>query len=275
MKSSRTQKMIRAVHIILAPPLHLIQRSHTAKNNILQTPAIETKHVHEVYDNIADHWNHTRYAPWPRVADFIQTFPPHSVIGDVGCGNGKYIQNAYLGRPVSNGRCLFGSDRSISLLDICAKRGFDVIHCDNMTLPYRNGVFDGVISIAVFHHFSTIARRLQALKELARIMRNGGRMLLYAWAQEQGGESRRRFDGPDVLVKWHLRKLKNTNIQLEPDDTTNDQETEVFKQIYDRYCHVFSKGELEALINQTAGLTVEQSYFDTSNWAVVARKAAD
>ena len=66
-------------------------------DNIYQTPLIEKQHVHEVYDQIADHWDHTRYAPWPRVAEFLQTFPVHSMIGDVGCGNGKYIQKSYLG----------------------------------------------------------------------------------------------------------------------------------------------------------------------------------
>ena len=39
-------------------------------------------------------------------------------------------------------------------------------------------------------------------------MKVGGRLLLYAWAQEQDGASRRRFDGPDVLVQWHLRQTK-------------------------------------------------------------------
>ena len=263
---------------------------NSKEKNILHTPSIEQKHVHEVYDNIADHWDHTRYAPWPRVADFVQTFPMHSLIGDVGCGNGKYIQKSYLGRPVSAGRLLFGSDRSINLLDICAKRSFDVIHCDNMTLPYRDGIFDGIISIAVFHHFSTVARRLQALKELTRIMKNGGRLLIYAWAQEQDGQSRRRFDGPDVLVKWHLRKMKNTNIKevgknvisgnssrgssssSSSSSIERNNNNDNIKQVYDRYCHVFCESELESLVNQTDGLMVEKSYFDTSNWAVIAKK---
>ena len=246
------------------------QTGQREDDNIYQTPIIEKQHVHEVYDQIADHWDHTRYAPWPRVAEFLQTFPVHSVIGDVGCGNGKYIQKSYLGKPVSAGRFLLGSDRSIKLLGICKERGFDVIHCDNMALPYRSGIFDGVISIAVFHHFSTVPRRLLALRELSRVMKVGGRLLLYAWAQEQDGASRRRFDGPDVLVQWHLRQSTTKNIKNTVTSTKCTDEAP--KAVFDRYCHVYVQGELEGLVEKIPSLVVERSYFDASNWAVVAKK---
>ena len=41
------------------------------------------------------------------------------------------------------------------------------------------------ICIAVIHHLSTAARRLAAIKELARIIRPGGRILISVWALEQ------------------------------------------------------------------------------------------
>ena len=63
--------------------------------NALQTPDIEKDHVHKVYEDIAEHWNHTRYAPWPKVASFVQSIPEHSLVADVGCGNGKYMKKHY------------------------------------------------------------------------------------------------------------------------------------------------------------------------------------
>ena len=66
-------------------------------NNLI-TPVIERDHVHSVYDTIADHWDGTRYAPWPRVVEFIQSLKPGALIADVGCGNGKYMQSTYIGR---------------------------------------------------------------------------------------------------------------------------------------------------------------------------------
>ena len=40
-----------------------------------------------------------------------------------------------------------------------------------------------------------------------------------------------------------------------------------------RYCHVFVKGELDALV-ATAGLEVVEGFYDKSNWCVHAKKPA-
>lgn len=68
---------------------------------------------------------------------------------------------------------VIGCDMSASLIQICADRGFEVCVCDNMSIPYRSGVFDAAISIAVLHHFSSEARRRRALEETARSVRWG------------------------------------------------------------------------------------------------------
>jgi alkylated DNA repair protein alkB family protein 8 len=52
---------------------------------------LEQEHVHKVYNDIAHHFSNTRYKPWPRVVDFLRTFPSGSLVLDVGCGNGKYM----------------------------------------------------------------------------------------------------------------------------------------------------------------------------------------
>lgn len=60
-----------------------------------------------------------------------------------------------------------------------------VLICDNLALPFRDESFDAVLSIAVVHHFATIERRVHALKELARVLRIGGRLVISVWAMEQ------------------------------------------------------------------------------------------
>lgn len=60
-----------------------------------------------------------------------------------------------------------------------------VLICDNLALPFREDSFDAVLSIAVVHHFATTERRVHALKELARILRIGGRLVISVWAMEQ------------------------------------------------------------------------------------------
>ena len=61
-------------------------------------------------------------------------------------------------------------------------------------------MFDSVISIAVIHHFSTDQLRIQAIEELKRVTKVGGRILIYVWAFEQ----HRKFASQDVFVPWHL-----------------------------------------------------------------------
>ena len=53
-----------------------------------------------------------------------------------------------------------------------------VLICDNMALPYKDDSFDAVLSIAVIHHIATTERRVRALRELARILRVGGRIII-------------------------------------------------------------------------------------------------
>lgn len=74
-----------------------------------------------------------------------------------------------------------------------------VILCDNLTLPFRDESFDAVLSIAVIHHFATKERRVGALRELARILRIGGRLMITVWAMEQKDRKvRRREERPRI-----------------------------------------------------------------------------
>lgn len=64
------------------------------KDNPVDTPSqYELENVHKVYNEIAGHFSETRHSPWPQVTEFIQQFPVGSILVDVGCGNGKYLQS--------------------------------------------------------------------------------------------------------------------------------------------------------------------------------------
>lgn len=80
---------------------------------------------------------------------------------------------------------MLGSDICPELVSISRSRGHEVITCDCLHLPYKNVLFDGIICIAVIHHLSSKSRRLNALLEMARVLRPGGEMLVYVWAMEQ------------------------------------------------------------------------------------------
>lgn len=44
----------------------------------------EKEHVHEIYSQIATHFSDTRYKPWPKIAEFLESLPDGSIVADVG-----------------------------------------------------------------------------------------------------------------------------------------------------------------------------------------------
>ncbi|XP_021346213.1 alkylated DNA repair protein alkB homolog 8-like [Mizuhopecten yessoensis] len=173
--------------------------------------SLEQIHVHQVYEEIADHFSGTRHSPWPRIADFIRSQPTGSILADIGCGNGKYL-------GINKDIFEVGSDRSLNLVKICESRDFPVFVGDVMSIPIRSGVCDVCLCIAVLHHLSTEERRLHGLSELLRILRPGGKALIYVWAMEQ------------ELHKVKSKYLKEIKVTDYIDRSTNDTDTEV-KQV--------------------------------------------
>ena len=50
----------------------------------IEAVILEQTHVHQVYEKIAEHFSDTRHKPWPRVAEFLNSLNPGSVVIDVG-----------------------------------------------------------------------------------------------------------------------------------------------------------------------------------------------
>uniref|UniRef100_A0A673XNB0 AlkB homolog 8, tRNA methyltransferase n=1 Tax=Salmo trutta TaxID=8032 RepID=A0A673XNB0_SALTR len=139
---------------------------------------LEAEFVHRVYEEIACHFSSTRHSPWPRVCHFLSSLEPGSILADVGCGNGKYL-------GVNPEVIAVGCDRSSALVQICSERGFQAFVSDALNVPLRSDTCDACISIAVIHHLSTQKRRQAVVEELVRLLRPGGRALIYVWAVEQ------------------------------------------------------------------------------------------
>ncbi|KAF4317232.1 hypothetical protein BBO99_00005569 [Phytophthora kernoviae] len=234
---------------------------------------LEREHVHKVYDLIAPHFSHTRHHPWPQVTEFLAQLAPGALVADIGCGNGKYLH-------VNPSLCMIGADRSIPLMSTGDSTSSNLLGCDALKLPLRTGAFDAALSIAVLHHISTEERRVALIRsessacELARLVRVGGEVLIVAWAFEQDGRSKRRFEQQDVMVEWKLQQKYAQ--QNENSDEAGDQKTvshghvdrEKRWVVYERYCHVYRSGELEALIAQVPGLKLKSVEYSRSNWCL-------
>lgn len=223
----------------------------------------EQEHVHQVYQEIAQHFSSTRYKPWPLVQKFLDGQRAGAVGVDLGCGNGKYLN-------VNKKVLLLGSDYSSELVAIATRNqadksgNCDTMIADMMNLPFPHDRFDFAISIAVVHHFSTPERRIEAVKEALSVLKpsnaqdNGEdpcRAFIYVWALEQKG-SRRGWDetsSQDVMVPWVTQAANG------------EQQTK------HRYYHLYKEGELEGDVRSAGGRVLESGYEKDNWWAIICR----
>lgn len=213
--------------------------------NRLPPEEVEEKYVNSVYDVIAPHFDSTRYKPWPGVKNFVESLPNNSLIIDVGCGNGRNLG--------INSKCYdIGTDFSMPLCKIAAQRQKPIFCASALDLPIRDGTFDHVICIAVIHHFASVERRVQCLREIARIMRVGGTAYVTAWALTQ---PKKTFTESDQMVPWKVKKEfdeKQTN--------------------YDRYYHFFAEGEFAELVAQVPNLKFIKQVWEAGNYDIIVEK---
>ena len=232
---------------------------------------MEKQHVYEVYEKIAPHFSNTRYKPWPKIADFINSQEDGSIIADIGCGNGKYLGVNSKVQMIGTSFNLIGCARERS-------QSFQTFVADSLLLPMRDSSVDSIISIAVVHHFSTDTLRVQALSEMHRILRVGGKMLVLVWAYEQ---ENKKFTTQDVFVPWHLQDTyeeqpaASSTVSAKPEESkfieTAIKDKEKQATIYHRYYHVFREGELEGLIQKyfKGKLEICDRFYDHANWVVI------
>ncbi|KAK9462510.1 S-adenosyl-L-methionine-dependent methyltransferase [Lipomyces oligophaga] len=227
-------------------------------DQLVDAERLENEHVHAVYNRIAPHFSSTRYKGWPVVERYLERQEPGSIGLDIGCGNGKYI-------AASKSVYLLGMDRSQELV-FCARdawrlnqiRHGDVGVGDGLEMPAPTGRFDFAISVAVVHHFATRQRRIQALRELIRVVRPGGSAFVSAWALEQTATSRRGWtaaDYQDLFVPWVTRKQGN------PDSHSENVEK--------RFYHLYRQDELVEDMRTAGGIILDSGY-EKDNWWVVA-----
>ncbi|CAF1165298.1 unnamed protein product [Rotaria magnacalcarata] len=164
--------------------------------NRAQPDVLEQIYVHDVYNRLDSTTLTQDTTAWPNVRKFLNRIASqnkNALVADVGCGTGKYIK-------LKSDLFTIGCDRSNQLCEIAREKysHIPIVIADNLYLPYRDNLFDAVLSIGVIHHLTTHQRRLKAIQECLRILKlNGGQLLIYTWAMEQ---KQRQFSSQDVLV---------------------------------------------------------------------------
>ena len=166
--------------------------------------------------------------------------------------------------------------RSENLVRIASQRGsHGVVVADSLSLPHPSSLFDFAISIAVVHHLSTAGRRVEAIRAILTTLRpsscsyfwgettgrgvNGGKALLFVWALEQKSSRRgwNEGDEQDVMVPWVMTQR----------DSSAGGEAKTFQ----RYYHLYRRGELEQDIIEAGGFILDAGYERDNWWAIAVR----
>lgn len=172
---------------------------------------LQVRDNRQAWESIAQSFHATRTRPWPGVESFLKELAPGSRVLDAGCGNGRHaVLAARLGHRV------VGVDVSRQLLSYAQESvgddGLGFIEAAIERVPLRDDSVDAALALAVLHHVRGRPARQQTLREIVRVMRPRGRMLLSVWARQQprfgpGREPRTPDDGRpvepgDALVRW-------------------------------------------------------------------------
>ena len=152
---------------------------------------------------------------------------------NVGCAHGADFI------PFKESYELYGLDYSIEMIKLAEKYAVknqfkaELKEADVRQLPYANDFFDVAIAIAVYHHLEDAAGRLQALKELYRVLKPGGEAFITVWN------------------RWQPRHWLQKKSFMQP---WNTKEKKLF-----RFYYLFTYGEFEKLARK-AGFKVLKSY---------------
>lgn len=224
-----------------------------------QSNEFEKKHVIDIYEKICSHFDQTRYHCWPRVKEYISTLDSDCCLADVGCGNGRNC----LQRNDIN---YMGFEIVDQFIEICKKKNIPVKKSNILNIQSPDSYYDHTMCIAVLHHLSSQERRLQGINELLRITKKGGTILIYVWAKEQ--EKYIKQENNDVMIKWSLFGRYDDSQR----NQHNGSEPEI-SNVYYRYYHLFSKGELEKLVMQSKySLKIIERGIQKDNHYVIIQK---
>jgi len=145
-------------------------KDETAKKLIEQTRL--------AYNAVAEDFSRTRARLWPALNLFKNYIKENDKVLDIGCGNGRLV------KLIEDKKVEYlGIDYSESLVNI-AKENFSDYKFevgDLLDLKENDNQYDAVLLIAVLHHIPSAKLRDQALQEIYRVLKPGGKLLMTNW----------------------------------------------------------------------------------------------
>jgi SAM-dependent methyltransferase len=203
--------------------------------------------VKEVYDKIANHFDHSRQRIWGSVKTFLDSLPAGACVLELGCGNGK---NMLYRRDL----LMEGIDISSEQVRICVGKGLRAKTGNITSVDYGSAAFPYMLCIATYHHLDNDTDRAACLNEMWRVLAPGGKVLITVWAMEQPADGNFKFDKRDTMVPWLSKDDGNT---------------------YMRYYHIYRVTDLELEVQRLCPqFAVVVCGWELGNWYIVLQKPA-
>lgn len=134
--------------------------------------------VKQTYGEIASEFDQTRKGPWEEFKHFLRYVKRNDKVLDLGCGNGR-LYDFLESKKVD----YLGIDNNSALLKK-AKENFPAAKfqlADMVDLDFPDKNFDMIFCIAAFHHIPGPQLRKQATKEMHRVLKKNGVLILTVW----------------------------------------------------------------------------------------------
>ncbi len=217
------------------------------------------------YDILAQDYTRTRSF----IPDNIRGLADYVLEGekvlDSGCASGRFFE-VLKDKKID----YFGIDISKELIEIAKKRypqaNFQVT--DALNLPFPDNFFDKVFSISVIHHIPSKELRIRYLKEIERVLKPEGLLVLRVW------DFWRRKEGRKLILKYFILKLIGKS-KLDFFDVFVSWKNSQKEVIAQRYFHCFTKKSLIGLAKKS-GFSLEKLWQDgkdpRTNIYIIAKK---
>ena len=217
--------------------------------------------IEQGYDLMSQKFSETRKYFW-RGLEFIADYVKEGdKVLDFGCGNGRLLE-LFLDKNID----YLGIDISEKLIGAAKEKypkranSFNKISSsDSLALPDNS--FNTVFSIAVFHHFPGERYRENVAKELYRVTKKDGHIIVTVWNLWQKKYIKNIFD--NWINKIYLNFgssafIGNAGLPIQLDwNDCNMTFKDNHGKIFNRYHHAFTKCELKKLFKK-AGFKIEK-----------------